>query len=391
MALISCPECGKQISDRAKACPHCGHPMRIEARLPAEKKADNTGKATIHWKNHKLLWICLIVVIIVIVYIVITAGIKEARYNWAVNWVNNGEFSQAIPALKNLGSYKDANILLLEAEQKEVYTQAEKLASEKSYKEAINLYLSIIDYEDSGECLREAKYFYAEQLVQQSNYDEAITIYKELGEYLDSPEKMKNTIQLNLYEEANTKVKLGDLIGAIELYQQLGDFKDCQNKIADIEPMSVFQGTWQNTSSILNDRFRVFDFQRNIVCWVVIQTTGQQVEKRDIPIKNFENGVITDVLDTKYWIEEGRLAEDFGGKNNSISTYEKISDFDVWGSYKAYEPTIGMTKAEVEGSTWGIPEDKNITTTTYGTREQWVYSGYRYVYFDDGIVTAIQE
>ncbi|MBQ2953765.1 MAG: zinc ribbon domain-containing protein [Clostridia bacterium] len=24
MALITCPECGKQISDRAKACPHCG-------------------------------------------------------------------------------------------------------------------------------------------------------------------------------------------------------------------------------------------------------------------------------------------------------------------------------------------------------------------------------
>ena len=27
MALIRCPECGKQISSRAKACPHCGFPM----------------------------------------------------------------------------------------------------------------------------------------------------------------------------------------------------------------------------------------------------------------------------------------------------------------------------------------------------------------------------
>lgn len=27
MALISCEECGKQISDRASSCPHCGNPM----------------------------------------------------------------------------------------------------------------------------------------------------------------------------------------------------------------------------------------------------------------------------------------------------------------------------------------------------------------------------
>lgn len=27
MALISCPECGKEISDKAYACPHCGNPM----------------------------------------------------------------------------------------------------------------------------------------------------------------------------------------------------------------------------------------------------------------------------------------------------------------------------------------------------------------------------
>ena len=28
MALIACPECAKEISDKAAACPHCGHPMK---------------------------------------------------------------------------------------------------------------------------------------------------------------------------------------------------------------------------------------------------------------------------------------------------------------------------------------------------------------------------
>jgi endogenous inhibitor of DNA gyrase (YacG/DUF329 family) len=27
MALTPCPECGAQISDKAVACPQCGHPM----------------------------------------------------------------------------------------------------------------------------------------------------------------------------------------------------------------------------------------------------------------------------------------------------------------------------------------------------------------------------
>ncbi len=27
MALIKCPECGKQVSDKAEACPNCGYPV----------------------------------------------------------------------------------------------------------------------------------------------------------------------------------------------------------------------------------------------------------------------------------------------------------------------------------------------------------------------------
>lgn len=54
-------------------------------------------------------------------------------------------------------------------------------------------------------------------------------------------------------------------------------------------------------------------------------------------------------------------------------------------------PSIGMTAAEVKKSSWGYPEKINTTETEYGTREQWVYSDNRYVYLEDGIVTAIQD
>jgi uncharacterized lipoprotein YajG len=57
---------------------------------------------------------------------------------------------------------------------------------------------------------------------------------------------------------------------------------------------------------------------------------------------------------------------------------------------------IGMTYSEVV-DVWNRPQRINRTTTSYGTREQWVYS-FRwdhiyetaYVYFENGKVTAIQ-
>lgn len=56
-----------------------------------------------------------------------------------------------------------------------------------------------------------------------------------------------------------------------------------------------------------------------------------------------------------------------------------------------YEPQIGMTAEEVKQSRWGEPSNINKTTYSWGTKEQWCYPGYKYIYFENGIVTAIQE
>lgn len=34
MALIKCPECELQVSDKALSCPHCGYPMKSSADAP---------------------------------------------------------------------------------------------------------------------------------------------------------------------------------------------------------------------------------------------------------------------------------------------------------------------------------------------------------------------
>ena len=51
---------------------------------------------------------------------------------------------------------------------------------------------------------------------------------------------------------------------------------------------------------------------------------------------------------------------------------------------------LGFTK-EMCLESWGKPYAINRTVTSYGTDEQWVYGLWCYLYFEDGILTAIQD
>jgi hypothetical protein len=43
MALIVCPECGGQVSDRAPTCPHCGVPIVAATATPAPEDASESA------------------------------------------------------------------------------------------------------------------------------------------------------------------------------------------------------------------------------------------------------------------------------------------------------------------------------------------------------------
>ena len=51
---------------------------------------------------------------------------------------------------------------------------------------------------------------------------------------------------------------------------------------------------------------------------------------------------------------------------------------------------IGMTMQDVKDSSWGRPSKVNRTSTLNRVHEQWVYGVGSYLYFEDGILTAIQ-
>ena len=51
MALIKCPECGKEISDKAKACIHCGYPLdELSTTQSATIQATQTASVEAKWR-----------------------------------------------------------------------------------------------------------------------------------------------------------------------------------------------------------------------------------------------------------------------------------------------------------------------------------------------------
>ncbi|PPA85015.1 hypothetical protein C4A75_09565 [Brevibacillus laterosporus] len=90
-----------------------------------------------------------------------------------------------------------------------------------------------------------------------------------------------------------------------------------------------------------------------------------------------------------YFSDEIKLA---WGKYKVVpKTIDKINSYTTSSNRTFLIPAIGMTKEEVLNSAWGKPNNINKTTTANGVHEQWVYSIKKYVYFDNGYVTAIQE
>lgn len=106
---------------------------------------------------------------------------------------------------------------------------------------------------------------------------------------------------------------------------------------------------------------------------------------------NNHEGVITRLGLCHTKIAEGTAAHQLLAKARAVVekklAAEKKRQLTEW---KKEGVSIGMTKERVIQSSWGKPEKINSTTNAYGTREQWVYRGHSYLYFQDGILTTIQ-
>ena len=68
MALINCPECNAQVSDKAAVCPNCGHPIN----MPAQEKGGG-------WKQYlNIGWMGLAVIVTILALFTLISTCKWA-------------------------------------------------------------------------------------------------------------------------------------------------------------------------------------------------------------------------------------------------------------------------------------------------------------------------
>lgn len=104
MALIRCPECGKQVSDKASSCPNCGCPLRepiSASNMSIQEKKENKIKIIIP------IAVVVTIVIIGIIFYNVKVIKPKNTYNEAIELLEKGKYEEADELLKTITEYKD--------------------------------------------------------------------------------------------------------------------------------------------------------------------------------------------------------------------------------------------------------------------------------------------
>lgn len=108
MALIKCPECGKEVSDIAKYCPECGNPVGTGAGHNSSGNLAGGYAVTIK-KSKKSLFVAIGVVIIIILIFLffVVSGMKNKKeYCEGLRWGTSLKaVEKKYPGLTYLESY----------------------------------------------------------------------------------------------------------------------------------------------------------------------------------------------------------------------------------------------------------------------------------------------
>lgn len=174
MALIKCPECGKEISDKAESCPNCGYPVP-KLKLFENEVIPEEIVSTEESQDNNLQ--------------------KQKTKEDVASEDNKEESVRRIPKSKKFIGFTcgmlvvigvcSTGIYLGTANMRD-YSQATKDYECESYESAMKEFEALGDYKDSAEMLNKSTYAYANTLYIEEKYEEAKSYFKELKEYEDS-------------------------------------------------------------------------------------------------------------------------------------------------------------------------------------------------------------
>ena len=72
MALVSCAECDREVSDQAKACPHCGYPLRATSKSTETKVVVETTQKPWYSRDLSAGGCFTVLILFVVIIIVLT-------------------------------------------------------------------------------------------------------------------------------------------------------------------------------------------------------------------------------------------------------------------------------------------------------------------------------
>lgn len=215
MALIKCPECGKEISDKAAACPNCGCPISNEvlsvcADHPgASGNVDNSGERSSVKKKRGTFFVFIIAIVALATCVLGRLFLlPELKYQKAANLYEEDKYKLAYDAFTSIQNYKNAQVFMKYC----VYQQAVKQFNGGNYKEAISLFQQCKDIEDTDEMVDKCNYFLAEKSFSEGDYDTAINLLRN-----NSYSACEELIDKCNYQLAEKSFAEGDYVSAIEL------------------------------------------------------------------------------------------------------------------------------------------------------------------------------
>lgn len=403
---MKCNHCRKELPDDSQFCNHCGHKQSIIQQTivlsNVEKKEENPKAKNEPFINAKLLIGCGIAIIILILLIALPSTSRNSKFDEAVELVHNGRYENAIDLFEEIKGSKHSEITEF------VTDYFDTLCAEGNYSGADSWLLhirrlDILPMTTTTEMRNRVNYVRAMQLAESGDFVEAYNQLILLGDYEDSSDKAAELWDNHkdaFYRAAVSDFDTGyrfNLISSKDEFERLGDYEDSKEYLEKIDFLLSISGTYRTGSreAYIIDINMITSYS-GYDSKITHKLTLTEYDGELCLFADYENsmGAIYVLRDGKtYWhlvdvYNDGSfsLYYDKHGYNDFMSIVKTSDSTDP-----IKEPAIGMTAEEVESSTWGKPEKINKSTYSWGTSEQWVYSGYRYIYLDNGIVTAIQE
>lgn len=282
MALIKCPECGKEISDKAESCPNCGCPIEKMEKTLIENDENGTSESqdvmelrendkvptkeerkSFSKKQKGILLIGCGVIVIALLVFLLTGNIRT--YSTGKKLIQERKYGEAVQKFDKIKSYKDSEKLLEECNfqialsnikigkydealslllQLKKTDKVEEAINECNYEKALLLIedgkfskaISLLEvtsykkYEDSHLKLSEAKCLYAEQLLVEKEPEKALDVLSGINEPTEKSQEL--LIQVK-YEIGLMYYQKEDIPKAIEYLTGL-NYKDSEKIINDI-------------------------------------------------------------------------------------------------------------------------------------------------------------